>query len=70
LSGLLIIEIQDTQLNPFQRLIIRAILGAGLAVILTRVYYGRINPFYVAGLAIILVGLAYFAEYLRNRRAR
>jgi hypothetical protein len=57
-------------LNQFQRFIIRAILGAVFAVIATRMYYGRVEPFYVAGLAVILVGLAYFAEYLKNRRTK
>ena len=46
----------------------RAILGAGFAVVFTRMFYGRVDLLYVAGLAIILVGLAYFAEYLRNRK--
>jgi hypothetical protein len=31
-------------------------------------FYPEANVIYVAGLGIILVGLAYFAEYLRNRR--
>ena len=54
-----------TQLHIF---IIRAILGAGFAVILSRMFYPDVNIIYVAGLGIILVGLAYFAEYLRNRK--
>ena len=56
-----------TQLQIF---IIRAIIGVVFAVILTRMFYGRINPMYIAGLAIILVGLAYFSEYLRKRREK
>jgi hypothetical protein len=55
-------------MNQFQIFVIRAIVGLVFAVIVTRMFYGRINPLYVAGLAIILVGLAYFAEYLRKRR--
>jgi hypothetical protein len=27
-----------------------------------------VEPMYIAGLAVILVGLAYFAEYLRHRK--
>ena len=50
--------------------VIRAILGAVFAVILSRMFYPEANPIYVAGLGIILVGLAYFAEYLRNRKKR
>ena len=55
-------------MNQFQIFVIRAIVGLVFAVIATRMFYGRINPLYVAGLAIILVGLAYFAEYLRKRK--
>jgi hypothetical protein len=55
-------------MNQFQIFVIRAIVGLVFAVIVTRMFYGRINPLYVAGLAIILVGLAYFAEYLRKRK--
>ncbi|NOQ20146.1 MAG: hypothetical protein GQ571_09285 [Desulfobacterales bacterium] len=56
-----------SQLSIF---VIRAFVGLAFAAIVTRMFYGRINPVYVAGLAIILVGLAYFAEYLRKRKKR
>jgi len=56
-----------SQLSIF---VIRAFVGLVFAAIVTRMFYGRINPVYVAGLAIILVGLAYFAEYLRKRKKR
>ncbi len=55
-------------MTQFHIFIIRAVLGAVFAVILSRMFYPEANPAYVAGLAIILVGLAYFAEYLRNRK--
>jgi hypothetical protein len=55
-------------LTQFHIFIIRAILGAVFAVILSRMFYPEANAIYVAGLGIILVGLAYFAEYLRNRK--
>jgi hypothetical protein len=55
-------------LNQFHVFIIRAILGAVFAVILSRLFYPQANIVYVAGLGVILVGLAYFAEYLRNRK--
>jgi hypothetical protein len=55
-------------LTQFHIFIIRAILGAGFAVILSRMFFPEFNIIYVAGLGIILVGLAYFAEYLRNRK--
>jgi hypothetical protein len=57
-------------LTSFQVFIIRAILGAVFAVVITRIFYGRVNPIYAAGLTVILVGLAYFAEYLRHRKNR
>jgi len=57
-------------MNPLLIFVIRAIIGLVFAVILTRMFYGRIDPIYIAGLAIILVGLAYFSEYLRKRREK
>ena len=54
-----------SQLSIF---VIRAVVGLALSAIITRMFYGRIDPGYVAGLAAILVGLAYFAEYLRKRK--
>jgi len=57
-------------LNQFQIFIIRAVIGAVFAVVLTRMFYGKVHIAYVVGLAIIMVGLAYFAEYLRHRKSR
>jgi uncharacterized membrane protein HdeD (DUF308 family) len=57
-------------LNQFQIFIIRAVIGAVFAVVLTRMFYGKVHIAYVVGLAIIMVGLAYFAEYLRQRKSR
>jgi len=54
----------------FQTFVIRAVLGLGFAVIATRMFYGRVEIGYIVGLAVILVGLAYFAEYLRHRKKR
>ena len=59
---------EGNHLNQFQIFFVRAIIGAFLAVVITRMFYGRVHIGYVAGLAIIMVGLAYFAEYLRKRR--
>ena len=47
---------------------IRAVIGLFVAVVITRMFTGRIYIPYIVGLAIILVGLAYFSEYLRQRR--
>ena len=57
-------------MSGFQKFVIRAILGLGFAVIATRMFYGRVDIGTIVGLAIILVGLAYFAEYLRHRKKR
>jgi uncharacterized membrane protein HdeD (DUF308 family) len=56
--------------SQFHIFVIRAILGLVFAVIATRMFYGEVAIPYVIGLAIILVGLAYFAEYLRQRKNR
>lgn len=55
-------------MNSFQIFIIRAILGAVFAVVLSRFFYPQANIIYVLGLGVILVGLAYVAEYFRTRR--
>jgi hypothetical protein len=55
-------------LNQIQMFIIRAVIGLFVAVVITRIFTGRIYIPYIAGLAIIMVGLAYFSEYLRQRR--
>jgi uncharacterized membrane protein HdeD (DUF308 family) len=59
---------EANKLNQFQIFIIRAVIGAVIAVILTRAFTGKIYIPYIVGLAIIMVGLAYFSEYLRQRR--
>ena len=55
-------------MTRFHFVVIRAILSVFFAVIITRFFRGEIDPYYVAGLAIILFALAYFSEYLRHRR--
>ena len=57
-------------MSQFHIFVIRAILGLVFAVIATRMFYGEVAIPYVVGLAFILVGLAYFAEYLRHRKNR
>ncbi len=48
----------------------RAVLSAFFAVILTRFFYSRVEPFYVAGLAIFLMGMSYVTEYFRNKKRK
>jgi len=54
--------------GQFNIFVIRVILGAVFAVVLSRFFYPDAKIPYVIGLGIILVGLAYLAEYLRNRK--
>jgi hypothetical protein len=55
-------------MHPFILFFIRAVLGIAVAIVVTRMFHGSAGTGYVAGLAVILVGLAYFAEYLRQRK--
>ncbi len=57
-------------MNRFNIFIMRAVLGAFFAVIITRFFYGRIEPLYVAGLAVFLTGLSYVTEYFRNKKRK
>ena len=57
-------------MNQLSIFLIRAIVGLAFAAIITRLFHGRIDPVYVVGLAIIMVGLAYLAEYFRKRRTK
>ena len=51
----------------FNILIMRVILGAFFAVILTRMFYGKVELLYIAGLAIFIAGMSYVTEYFRNK---
>ena len=55
-------------MSGFQIFVLRAILGAVIAVFIARFFYPQAPLPYVIGLGVILVALAYFAEYLRQRR--
>jgi len=48
----------------------RAILAAFFAVVLTRFFYGSVEPIYVAGLTIFLMGMSYVTEYFRNKKQK
>jgi uncharacterized membrane protein HdeD (DUF308 family) len=52
----------------FNIFIIRAVIGAVFAVVLTRMFYGKVEIVYVAGLAVFLVGMAYVMEYFKKKR--
>jgi hypothetical protein len=57
-------------MNQLTIFVIRAVVGLAGAALVSRIFFGSLNPAYIVGLAIILVGLAYFAEYLRKRRQK
>lgn len=55
-------------MTRFQIFVLRAILGIVFGVILSRFFYPEAPLVFVIGLVLMLVGLAYFTEYLRNRK--
>jgi len=57
-------------MNRFYIFLIRAVLGAALAVILIRLFFPGASPVLTAGLGIFMVGMAYVTEYFRNRKPR
>ena len=57
-------------MNRFYIFLIRAVLGAALAVILMRFFFPAANPVLGAGLGIFMVGMAYVTEHFRNRRPK
>ena len=52
----------------YQIFIIRAILGVVFGVVLSRFFYPDAPLVFVIGLILVLVGLAYLVEYLKNRK--
>ena len=57
-------------MTGFQIFFLRVILGAAFAVVISRFFYPDTGILPIAGLGILLVGLAYFAETLRNKRSK
>jgi uncharacterized membrane protein HdeD (DUF308 family) len=57
--------LDGTQLQVF---IIRAVLGVVFGVFLSQVFYPHAPLVFKIGLVLVLVGLAYLTEYLRNRK--
>jgi len=55
-------------MNRLYVFIIRAVFGAVFAVLVTRVFYPKASLEHVIGLGIFLVGMAYIAEYFRNKK--
>ena len=55
-------------MHPIIIFFIRAILGVAIATVITRMFRGSAGAAYVAGLAIVLVAIAYLFEYFRKRK--
>ncbi|MCG6909961.1 MAG: hypothetical protein LJE94_07535 [Deltaproteobacteria bacterium] len=55
-------------MKNFNIMVMRVILGVFFAVMLTRFFYGSVNPAWVAGLAVFLIGMSYVTEFFRNRK--
>ena len=49
--------------------LIRLVVGGGLAALLTRFFHPDQGLLAVAGLALVLVGLAYFFDYMRQKKS-
>lgn len=60
----------ENRVHPFILFFIRAVLGVAIATLITRMFRGTVSAAYVAGLAAVLVGLAYGLEYFRKRKSR
>lgn len=55
-------------MTNWQIFIIRAIMGAVFGVILSRFFYPKAPLIFIILLCMILVGLAYLTQYLRQRK--
>jgi F0F1-type ATP synthase assembly protein I len=56
------------QVSQFNILVVRVILGVVFGIFLSRFFYPNAPLVFIIGLVLILVGLAYLSEYLRNRK--
>ncbi len=54
-------------MTKFHIMLIRFFVGAGVAVLLLRMFYPDASPVYAVLLAAFLVGAAYLREYLYDR---
>ena len=62
------IQRRGVRVPRYQIFVIRAVVGLGIAVVMSRFFFQRIEPLTVGGLAIFLVGMSYVTEYFRNRK--
>ena len=53
-------------MSGLMKFLIRAVVGAGLAVLMSRFFFQRLSWFTVL-IAVFLVGMAYISEYVRKK---
>jgi hypothetical protein len=53
-------------MSSLMKFLVRALVGAGLAVLMSRFFFHRLSLFTVL-IAVFLVGMAYVSEYTRRR---
>ena len=57
-------------MNRLIVLVLRIILGTAFAVLLTRIFHREKGIFFMAGIAVLLVGFSYLSSALRNRKRK
>ena len=57
-------------MNRFYIFLIRFFLAAFFAVMITRFFYPDAGIFFIAGLGVLMISLAYLSEYFRSRRQK
>ncbi len=55
-------------MNRIQLFVLRAVLSLVLSVLIAKMFFGRIDGIRVGFLAVLMVMMAYVAEYLRLRK--
>ena len=54
-------------MSPFVKFLIRALLGVGLAILISRFFFRRLTVGTIL-IAVFLVGMAYLSEYARGKK--
>ena len=57
-------------MNRFYIFLIRFFLAAFFAVMITRFFYPDAGIFFIVGLGVVMISLAYLSEYFRSRRQK
>lgn len=55
-------------MGAFERFVIRAVLSCLFGLLISRFFFNEFSLLKVAGLASVLLGLAYILEYLKKRK--